>query len=497
MSFAGISKVRKVVTFSGFCGGVDIGVHNNTIVNGARGLLERVLRYRNPAGALEELPRVQVPGPIMQRFTAQLLAGVRTVTPWSVGDFINTYTGRQRALYEAAARSLDSKPLEPRDGWVGPSFVKAEKINFSAKSDPAPRIIQPRTPRYNIAVGVFLKRIEKLVYKAIAEVFGGPTVIKGYTPQETAHQLRCMWDQFHDPVAIGLDASRFDQHVRPELLEWEHSVYLSWFRGQHARTLKRLLQWQVKNRGMLRCSDGRVKYTVDGCRMSGDMNTSLGNCLIMCALVWTFCHERGIKCRLANNGDDCIVVCDRSDEQKFKGLTEWFLRYGFRMKVEQAVYRFEHVEFCQTRPIWDGEVWTMCRDPRVAVSKDLVITDPSMGHGVGLLKWMHAVGTCGLAGSGGLPIFDALYAALAAQGVEGSVCNSLAFRGKLKQMSVGSNRTGKNVTDEARVSFYEAFGISPTMQRTWEDEIRSNWVLPRHPGKLQPHGSVDRGPFIS
>jgi hypothetical protein len=31
-----------------------------------------------------------------------------------------------------------------------------------------------------------------------------------------------------------------------------------------------------------------LKYQVEGCRMSGDMNTSSGNCMIMVALVYSY-----------------------------------------------------------------------------------------------------------------------------------------------------------------------------------------------------------------
>lgn len=492
---AGVAKVRRVVRFNGFTGGVDIGVHNNTLVNGARGLLERVLKYRRPDGTLEDLPALQRHVSDLGPFVARLREHVRTVTPWRVEDFLNTYTGRQKAMYTTAAQSLAQKPLEPKDAWVGPSFVKAEKINFSAKDDPAPRIIQPRSPRYNIEVGVFLKRIEKATYNAIAGVYGGTTVLKGLTPQGIARELRNKWEDFTDPMAVGLDASRFDQHVRTEMLRFEHSVYLLFFRGAHRRRLKRLLSWQLANRGLLRCSDGTIKYTVNGSRMSGDMNTSLGNCTIMCALVWLFLQERRIKAHLANNGDDCVLILERGDLSRLQGLDSWFLKWGFRMKVEKPVGVFEHIEFCQTHPVWDGQTWVMCRDPRVAIAKDLTITDPSLGHGAGLRKWMHAVGSGGLAVAGGMPVFTSLYNKLEALGTPGEVSGAKSYTGYLAT-ALPDNRRGRVVTDEARVSFYHAFGITPTLQRAWEAEINSTWVLPTAPGKLFPHWTTDPGPKL-
>jgi hypothetical protein len=53
-----------------------------------------------------------------------------------------------------------------------------------------------------------------------------------------------------------------------------------------SKELAELLKWQLQNKGFARTIDGLIKYSVEGCRMSGDMNTALGNCTIMCALVY-------------------------------------------------------------------------------------------------------------------------------------------------------------------------------------------------------------------
>jgi hypothetical protein len=82
-----------------------------------------------------------------------------------------------KAVYQRAVDSLRSEPVRRDDARIKP-FVKAEKINVSKKPDPCPRLIQPRSPRYNVEVGVYLKPLERLVYRAIAKVWGGQTVLK-------------------------------------------------------------------------------------------------------------------------------------------------------------------------------------------------------------------------------------------------------------------------------------------------------------------------------
>ncbi len=116
--------------------------------------------------------------------------------------------------------------------------------------------------------------------------------MKGMDVRTVAKVLREKWDMFPNPVAIGLDASRFDQHVSVPALEFEHSVYLSCFKQKkHRERLAKLLKLQLENHCTGYAEDGVIKYTTTGTRMSGDMNTSLGNCVLMCSLIHSYLLE--------------------------------------------------------------------------------------------------------------------------------------------------------------------------------------------------------------
>lgn len=488
----GAVRRRYAVVFPRLASRNWFGLHNNSLNNGIRALVERVFRSPDQNGVL------QTPPPCTANVTARLkgftsalgrLIGVHR--PITTAQFVDCYDGRRRDVYQRAVESLEARPLTSRDFGIKGAFVKAEKINFTAKPDPAPRVIQPRDPRYNVAVGLYLKRLEHTIYHAVAGVFGGPTVMKGYTAEGVAEQLRDMWDSFSCPVALGLDASRFDQHVRRELLEWEHSVYCSAYRGADARRLAWLLRGQLVNRGYLRADDGRVKYTVDGSRMSGDMNTALGNCLIMCALVHTLAKERGVRVRLANNGDDCVVIMEKRDIQRFSHqLAEWFLEFGLKMKVEPPVCVFERIEFCQAHPVWDGERWVMVRDPRTSLSKDAFCTNRDFGFGPGARKWLKSVGDCGLAMSGGIPVLQAYYEAYIRHGLAGMEQHSIVQETGMAYLARGLRREAREPTEEARVSFWLAFGISPTHQRALEEVLRGvSFKVPNSPC-IGPHGAL-------
>jgi len=390
-------------------------------------------------------------------------------------------------VYAQAAESLTREAVRLKDSFLS-TFVKAEKVNFTSKPDPAPRVIQPRHPRYNVEVGRFIMPIEKLVYRAIALVWGGPTVMKGYNAGGTASELRTMWEQFARPVAVGLDASRFDQHVSVQALKWEHKVYLEFYEGDERALLASLLSWQLKNRGYARASYGMVKYVKVGSRMSGDMNTALGNCLIMSALVWAYCSEKQIRARLANNGDDCVVIMEAGDLDKFQaGLDAWFTEMGFTMKVEAPVFEFEQIEFCQTHPVWTPEGWVMCRDPRVCCSKDAVSVLP-LYQGAMRFGLLTAIGECGMSLCGGLPVLQGFYSTMIRSGRGRRLGKHPALETGFARLATGMSRSYGAVHPRTRYSFWLAFGISPDVQEAVEAEL-GGWVL--GPDMLPRVTSVD------
>jgi len=443
------------------------GVHNNNLSNVRRGLEERVLYRIGPGGIhLPAQPSADVVRDGFSKFLNELRPVMRACRPITRDQFVDSYVGRKREIYRKAAESLSVRPLNVSDSFLS-TFVKCEKINFSAKPDPAPRVIQPRSPRYNVEVGRYLKRLEKPLCKGIADVWGGSTVLKGLNPEGVACALREMWDEFDDPVAIPTDATRFDQHVNTELLKGEHETYLGLFHKSQRPKLRRLLNMQLENRGFARCPDGLIKYAVSGRRMSGDMNTGMGNCLIMCVVMWMLRKRLSRHFRLANNGDDCVIICERRDADSIiAAIPSHFLPFGLVLEVEPVVDQFELIAFCQTQPVHDGARWVMVRDPRCCVDKDLCTV---INLGTGASKWTHAIGTCGIAIAGGIPMMQNLYRKLQMIGEPGKVMDDPSMETGFKMMAAGSGREFGEPTPTARWSFWRAFGVLPDKQTAAED----------------------------
>lgn len=475
-------KPRKIYQVGGWSPPTWFGVHNSSIDNLERGMLERVYFVKGADGFTQ--PPRPLEGVYSQRlgyFRDLLVSHLPSTTPCDILEFPNFYRGRKQTIYEQAALSLLLQGVQRADADLK-TFVKAEKINFTSKGDPAPRVIQPRDPRYNVEVGRHLRVLEPQLYKAIAKIFHDVTIFKGLNAVESGRLMAQKWNRYRKPVAIGLDASRFDQHVSVQALQWEHSIYNRVFKSP---LLRKLLSWQLKNRGKGFCKDGRIKYTVDGCRMSGDMNTALGNCIIMCALVHAYCKYAKIpNFSLANNGDDCVVIMESRYLHRFqRNLTNWFVEMGFTMKVEDPVYELERIEFCQTHPVYDGSDYIMVRNAPVSLAKDCISIKP-LDSEKAYRKWIKAVGECGLSLTGGLPVYQDFYSGMIRAGgnVKAMSSDEPTLQTGMSMLAKGMDRCYRKVTDESRYSFWLAFGLMPDQQVAIEHYYATHtpvWATPK------------------
>lgn len=482
---------------------IQIVPFNENIATLRRAVAERVFLVK------EEGHFVAPPKPAEGHFSSTL-NGVRdalrphlpSTAPLSFQSTIETFKGRKRARYQRAYENILFKRSVLSEEAKVSVFVKYEKTDRTSKKDPVPRVISPRTPEFNLRIARYLRKIEDPIFDALGDLFGHKTVMKGVTMTQTARLLRQKWEMFRNPVAVGLDASRFDQHVSREALEFEHSIYPMCFKFARDRNkLKKLLRYQLKNHCSGYVPDGSIKYTIDGTRMSGDMNTSLGNCVLMCMMIKAYSNYVNVPMQLANNGDDCVVFMEKSDLAKFSAkLNDWFRKMGFNMVVEAPSYEFENIEFCQTRPVYDGSVWVMCRNPWTAIAKDTVLLKNPNQVNEGFFKqWLDAVGTGGIALAGGMPVFQAFY-----QMMQRSGCPERKNRkGRTVRMSTNEllpwfmretglkgSRVVQEVTPECRSSFYFAFGVTPDEQVALEGYYDGMFVCPRrgewHPRDVFP-----------
>lgn len=444
-----------------------MGIYNGDLDTLACGLLERMY-YCKVGGKFVSPP--QVNGRTVEHklsyFRSAVLKHSGRPPRLSLQEVVETYTGRKRTLYENALESLHQKSFCRKDARCK-AFVKVEKGVLGK----APRVIQPREPRYNLQVGRYIKPLEHRIYRGIAKVFGdGPTVMKGYNVSEVGRIIAGKWNSFNNPVGVGIDAVKFDMHVSKQMLEYEHRFYTETYND---KALAKMLRWQIFNKGVGYCKDGKLRYQVEGRRFSGDMNTALGNCIIMCAMVHAYSKERGVLTKLVNNGDDGVVFMEREDLPRFMGgFEEWFLQFGFRMTVETPAYELEHVEFCQMHPVFTPTGYTMVRNLKRALAKDTMAL-VSVRNEASARTWLRAIGMCGASLATGIPVIQEFYSLLTRQSDKDSKLMEAAnmqtgFRMLAKGMAGGI----APIDPRTRVSFMAAFGLTPDEQRAYEDLFR-------------------------
>lgn len=436
------------------------GIHNNSVNNLRRGLTERV-HFTDSLGTR--------PAPVTTDFStacSPFLRALRSfsIEPYTLEQVVEHYKGGKRKRYEKAYQSLLIKPFNARKDSFLSTFLKAEKIDFSSKPDPAPRVIQPRHPRFNLHFGKYILPMEWKIYKAIGRLYKYPSVAKGYNAEQLGDIVAKKWKLFSEPIAVSLDASRFDQHVSVEALKFTHSVYR---RFCNTSEFKELLEQLYHNRGIAVAKDGEFFYKSDRGRMSGDMDTALGNCLLMSAMVYSYCKHKGIAHEAIDNGDDITVIMEKRDHEVFvDGLVEWFLELGFKMKIENTTTILEQLEFCQMTPICRNGKWVFTRQLK-SISKDITfICDKDEIPGR-----LDMIGTAGMICCSGIPVYYEFYKALKRMGT--------ATTRQLNGDNSWTSFWGKGmsdshqVNDSTRVSFYRATGLSPERQCHLE-ELYSN-----------------------
>lgn len=366
--------------------------HNSCVCNDVISCVNRVVG-KTPLPTQEGLQRLRATAKIISRKIGDLV-------PLTLEEALATFKGTKHKLYQRAYESLKVKPLSERDSVIK-AFVKAEKFNPEDKENPDPRMIQARDPRYNLHLSRFLRPLEHKIYSL--QLGKSRAIAKGLNPKQRAELLWQKWTMFSDPVCVSLDCSRWDKHVSLEVLDIEHAVYQRAYPGNNE--LQQLLGWQRINKCV---TQNKLRYKVVGGRMSGDMNTASGNCLLMFTMVVTSMKNLGVrKYQIIDDGDDVLVIVERSDLETLKEkLPNEFLSYGQELKLENITDKYEEVDFCQAKPTWNGTEFVFARNWRKVLSQSCCGTkhwnDSHMVPGMfGLL------GDCELAQHAGIPILQA------------------------------------------------------------------------------------------
>jgi len=489
------AKIRKFFKLEGMgVRGNEISAHNHSLKNVLRALVERRFLVKSKDGSSLVPPPQPKIGVVRKRLAnvkRSIIAMIPKPTRMTMSEFIDTRPSRLRKRYTDAMSSYIKFGLSEVQAWIN-HFIKFEKVNLTKKSDRFPLKIKPRTHEYNLRLGMFLSPIEGFggshpMYDALASLFGGPTVMKGMNAEQVATNIVDASQMVSDRsqhqeqglVWIGCDASRFDQHVSKDMLKWEHSIYLELYLNHpELSELRWLLKQQLKTKATTYTQDEegvqyKVSYQDEGQRSSGDMNTGLGNCIIMCAMLYTYLKMVGItNVRVINNGDDAVIIMTGSDYASFcqESFKDWFLEMGFTMTMEDPVYELDQLEFCQSHPVKTPDGWIMVPNIDNLNKFGVALVDKSK-----IDDWIREVGVAGRLWLAGIPIWYQYFCQYPHDGKESSrpaLTEQNAW--SLYWNSLGIAERSLEVAEETRVSFYNAFGITPQEQRAAEEKLSTS-----------------------
>jgi len=193
----------------------------------------------------------------------------------------------------------------------------------------------------------------------------------------------------------------------------------------------------------------------------------------------------GVRHSIMVNGDDSLVVVERSSVMKLQDLT-MFSNFGFNMKFEVA-YSIEQAEFCQHRLIYTDYGPTMARNPirvlgRTGWSTGKLSPRKRKGH-------VLTLGFCERAASWGVPIASELANRMIdkCQGAQVRYINPWLYE-RYSSMKWWRTLTPPRISMETRLSFESAWGIGPDEQKRIEDSIRIVLTMgptERHLGEFQ------------
>lgn len=278
-----------------------------------------------------------------------------------------------------------------------------------------PRAIQARADNFKARAGPWIAALEHRVRERL------PILVKGLDEPSKARKLQEL--RYRANKVVELDFSRFDRSLSIDLLmATEHAIYKEILPPKISELMSHQLRSTVSSRN-------GATYYVDGTRMSGDMNTSIGNCLIVASLMLAIGMPLD---SFVAEGDDMLAVLT---EKETHGLRIALLEQA-GLSPKLAIYPLDCGSFCSRYDIHTIEGPKRIRHPFREITRfnyTLKGEQDEDRDTRGAIEWA------------GVPMLGPMYQSLLKLPIT-------------------------PITDQARSQFTYLFGISHDEQQKFEDD---------------------------
>jgi hypothetical protein len=291
-----------------------------------------------------------------------------------------------------------------------------------------------------------------------------------------------MVTEVEEPFFIGLDGSAFDAHVVPGALKAEWEFYRRALRsaGYAPSVVNKFMamgRCQLRNKVRVRCDDGFVSYTVEGNRMSGDLNTGLGNSVLQSgfiASVMAECNVPDQNWRMLVDGDDAVLIVSRKYLPSSARIRELFGYFSQDVKMEGpfdlSSGELERIDFCQCRPVCvDGE-WRLIRDP-YKVYNCYKMQPVYFRTREEARRFFATVAPPEMIYASGVPVQEALFRMFHRLAGDSKPLESVSRRFWLRNAGRSNVGHADRIAWSTRESFAKAFGIGVLEQLQLEHEL--------------------------
>jgi hypothetical protein len=219
---------------------------------------------------------------------------------------------------KAQLLEISKKPYDPKKHNVVKMFIKDE---FYETDDKYPRLIMSRHDRFKCRVGPMFQRIEKALFALPMFIKKIPVEQRGEYIRQYLYKPGCSY--------FATDFSSYETHFTTCLmLSIEFQLYK--FLVPHDKEGRQFMKDIGTLLGRNHCTNKLADIWINGVRMSGEMNTSLGNGFSNYVLMKFAAFKSGTRVKGVVEGDDgCFRTRKTIDPAIFKelGLNVKFVEY--------------------------------------------------------------------------------------------------------------------------------------------------------------------------